>query len=74
MNITQRSTPCLDSYEWQGVWDSMGRHLRQWVPPMFWNSILEQVKILEKLVSYLEKVFCHPDKSRETQSLQSTGA
>jgi len=26
-NITQRSAPGLDSYEWLGVWDSMGKYL-----------------------------------------------
>ena len=28
-NTTQRSVPKLHSHEWQGVWDSMGKHLEQ---------------------------------------------
>ncbi|KAK4825908.1 LOW QUALITY PROTEIN: hypothetical protein QYF61_003403 [Mycteria americana] len=66
-NIIQRSAPRLDSYEWQGVWDSMGKCLGQWAPPVFWNFTPEQVQNPEKLVKYLEKVCCHPGNSRETQ-------
>ncbi|KAK4810942.1 hypothetical protein QYF61_013350 [Mycteria americana] len=66
-NTTQRSAPRLDSYEWQGVWESMGKCLGQWAPPVFWNFTPEQVQNAEKLVEYLEKVCCHPGNSRETQ-------
>ncbi|KAK4810697.1 hypothetical protein QYF61_007671 [Mycteria americana] len=66
-NTTQRSAPRLDSYEGQGVWDSMGKCLGQWAPPVFWNFTPEQVQDPEKLVKYLEKVCPHPDNSRETQ-------
>jgi len=31
-NTTQRCVLRLDSYEWQGVWDSMGKYLNQWAP------------------------------------------
>ncbi|KAK4807195.1 hypothetical protein QYF61_024315 [Mycteria americana] len=64
-NIIQRSAPRPDSYEWQGVWHSMGKCLGQWAPPMFWNFTPEQVQNPEKLVEYLEKVCCHPDNSKE---------
>ncbi|KAK4830329.1 hypothetical protein QYF61_010093, partial [Mycteria americana] len=63
----QTSAPRLDSYEWQGVWDSMGKYLGQWAPPMFWNFTPEQVQDPEKLVKCLEKVCCHPGNSREAQ-------
>ncbi|KAK4806132.1 hypothetical protein QYF61_001055 [Mycteria americana] len=66
-NTIQRSAPRPDSYEWQGVWDRMGKYLGQWAPPMFWNSIPEQVQNPEKLVKYLEKVCCHPGNARERQ-------
>ncbi|KAK4806232.1 hypothetical protein QYF61_013376 [Mycteria americana] len=66
-NIIQRSAPRPDSYEWQGVWDSMGKCLSYWAPPGFWNFTPEQVQNPEKLVEYLEKVCCHPDNSKETQ-------
>jgi len=33
-NIVQRPAPGLDSCEWLGVWDSMGRYLGQWAPPV----------------------------------------
>ncbi|KAK4830953.1 hypothetical protein QYF61_014412 [Mycteria americana] len=66
-NIIQRSAPRLDSYEWQGVWNSMGKYLGQWAPPVFWNFTPEQVQNPEKLVKYLEKVCCHPGNSTETQ-------
>ncbi|KAM6097713.1 uncharacterized protein LJ206_001003 [Theristicus caerulescens] len=66
-NIIQRSAPRLDSYEWQGVWESTGKCLGRWAPPMFWNFTPEQVQNPEKLVEHLEKVCCHPDNSRETQ-------
>ncbi|KAK4831865.1 hypothetical protein QYF61_019693 [Mycteria americana] len=65
--IIQRSAPRPDSYEWQGVWDSMGKYLGQWAPPVFWNFTPEQVQNPEKLVEYLEKVCCHLANSRETQ-------
>ena len=65
--ITQRSAPRLKSYEWQGVWGSMGKCLGWWAPPVFWNFTLEQVQNPEKLVEHLEKVCCHPGNSRETQ-------
>ncbi|KAK4810665.1 hypothetical protein QYF61_007465 [Mycteria americana] len=66
-NIIQRSAPRPDSYEWQGVWDSMGKYLSYWAPPVFWNFTPEQVLNPENLVEYLEKVCCHPGNSRETQ-------
>ncbi|KAK4825000.1 hypothetical protein QYF61_022572 [Mycteria americana] len=66
-NIIQTSAPRPDSYEWQGVWDSMGRCLRWWAPPVFWNFTLEQVQNPEKLVEHLEKVCCHPGNSKEIQ-------
>jgi len=33
-NIVQRPAPGLDSCEWLGVWDSMGKCLAQWTPPV----------------------------------------
>jgi len=42
-NITQRSAPGLDSYEWLGVWDNTGKCLGQWAPPVFLNLTSEQV-------------------------------
>jgi len=32
-NIVQRPALGLDSSEWLGVWDSMGKYLGQWAPP-----------------------------------------
>lgn len=32
-NNPQRSSPSLDSYEWQGEWDGMDGYLEQWAPP-----------------------------------------
>ncbi|KAK4811342.1 hypothetical protein QYF61_024478 [Mycteria americana] len=66
-NIIQRSAPRLDSYEWQGVWNSMGKCLGQWAPPVFWNFTPEQVLNPEKLVEYLEKVCCDSGNSKEIQ-------
>ena len=45
-NITPRSAPGLDSCEWLSVWDSMGKYLGQWAPPVFWNSALNKYRIL----------------------------
>jgi len=42
-NIAQRPAPGLDSCEWLGVWDSMGRCLGQWAPPVFLKLTPEQV-------------------------------
>ncbi|KAK4807067.1 hypothetical protein QYF61_018408 [Mycteria americana] len=66
-NIIQRSAPRLDSYEWQGVWNSMGKCLGRWAPPVFWNFTPEQVQNPEKLVEYLEKVCCDSGNSKEIQ-------
>ena len=67
-NIMQRPVPGLDSYEWLGVWDSMGKYLGgSGHPPMFLKLTLEQVQNPDKLVKYLQKVCCHPGNSRETQ-------
>ncbi|KAK4822000.1 hypothetical protein QYF61_006614 [Mycteria americana] len=66
-NIIQRSAPRLDSYEWQGMWNSMGKCLGQWAPPVFWNFTPEQVLNPEKLVEYLEKVCCDSCNSKEIQ-------
>ncbi|KAK4829958.1 hypothetical protein QYF61_008089 [Mycteria americana] len=44
-NIIQRSAPRLDSYEGQGVWDSTGKCLGWWAPPMFWNFTPEQYAV-----------------------------
>jgi len=65
-NITQRPAPGLDSYEWLGVWDSMGKYLGQWAPLVSLKLTPEQVQHPDKLVKYLEKVCCHPGNSRET--------
>jgi len=66
-NIMQRPDPGPDSCEWLGVWDSMGKYLGQWTPPMSFKLTPEQVQNLDKLVKYLQKVCCHPGNSRETQ-------
>jgi len=36
-NIVQRPALGPDSCEWLGVWDSMGRCLGQWAPPVFFK-------------------------------------
>ena len=46
-NTTQSSAPKLGSYEWQGVWDGMGKYLGEWAPPVFWNFTLEHMQNLE---------------------------
>jgi len=66
-NIVQRPALALDSCEWLGVWDSMGKYLGQWTPPMFFKLFPEQMQNPDKLVKYLQKVCCHPGNSRETQ-------
>jgi len=66
-NILQRRAPETDSCEWLGVWDSMGKYLGQWTPPMFFKLTPEQVQNPEKLVKYPQKVCCRPGNSRETQ-------
>lgn len=72
-NTTQWSALKPDSYQWQGVWDSMGKCQRLWALPMFQNFIPEQVQNLEKLVKCLEKVCCHLAISETQKSLQSAG-
>jgi len=44
-NIVQRPAPGPDSCEWLGAWDSMGKYLGQWTPPMFFNSPLSKYRI-----------------------------
>jgi len=66
-NIMQRPAPGLDSSEWLGVWDCMGRCLGQWEPMVSLKLTPEQVQNLDKLIKYLQKVCCHPGNSRETQ-------
>jgi len=65
--IAQRPVLGLDSCEWLGVWDSMGKYLGQWTLLMFFKLTPEQVQNLDKLVKYLQKVCCHPGNSRDTQ-------
>jgi len=55
-NIVQRPAPRPDSCEWLGVWDSMGRCLGQWAPPVFFKLTPEQVQNPDKLVKYLQKL------------------
>jgi len=66
-NILQRPALGLDSCEWLSVWDSRGRCLGQWAPPVSLKLTPEQVQNPEKLVKYLQKVCCYPGNSRETQ-------
>jgi len=66
-NIVQRPAPGPDSCEWLGVWDTMGRCLEQWAPPVCFELTPEQIQNPDKLVKYLQKVCCHPGNSRETQ-------
>lgn len=49
-NVTQRPAPRQNSYEWQGVCNSMGRYIGQWEPPLFWNFTPEQAQNNEKLL------------------------
>lgn len=65
-NNPQRSSPSLDSYEWQGEWDGIegtwnSGHLQ------IWNFMSEEQQNLEKLVKYLEKVCCQHGNSGEPQ-------
>jgi len=66
-NTVQRPAPGLNSCEWLGVWDSMGKYLGQWAPPVLLKLTPEQVQNPDKLVKYLQNVCCHPGNSRETQ-------
>jgi len=66
-NIVKRPAPGLDSCEWLGVWDSIGRCLEQWAPPMCFKLTPEQIQNPDNLGKYLQKVCCHPGNSRETQ-------
>jgi len=66
-NIVQRPAPGLDSCEWLGVWDSVGRCLGQCTPQVCFKLTTEQVQNPDNLVKYLQKVCCHPGNSRETQ-------
>jgi len=66
-NIVQGPAPGPDSCEWLGVWESMGRCLGQWAPPVSLKLTPEQVQNPDKLVKYLQRVCCHPGNSRETQ-------
>jgi len=66
-NILQRSAPGRDSCECLGVWDSMGRCLEQWAPPVCFKLTPEQIQNPDSLVKYLQKVCCHPGNSRDTQ-------
>jgi len=43
--ILQRPAPGLDSCEWLGVCDSMGKYLGQWAHPCFLNSPLNKCRI-----------------------------
>lgn len=70
---TQRSAPRMDSYKWQGVWDCVGKYLNQWASPVLWTFPPEQVQNLEKLVKYLEKIYCHPDNSKDTNHCNVLG-
>jgi len=63
----QRPVPGLDSCEWLGVCDSMGRCLELWAPPVCFKLTPEQIQNPDKLVKNLQKVCCHPGNSRETQ-------
>ena len=46
-NIIQRSAPRIDSYAWQGMWDSMGKCLRRWAPQCCGTSPLNKCRILK---------------------------
>ena len=50
------------------VWESTGKYLGQWAPPVFLNVTPELVHNPEKLVKYLEKICCCLANSRETQT------
>jgi len=49
-NIVQRPAQGPDSCEWLGVWDSMGKYLGQWAPPVFLKLTPEQVQDPDKLI------------------------
>jgi len=43
-NIVQRSAPGPDCCEWLGMWDSMGKYLGQWAPPVSLKITPEQLQ------------------------------
>jgi len=66
-NITQTSAREQDRSEWQAVWDGMGKCLEQQASPVVWIFTFEQLQNPEKLVEYLEEVYCHHGNSKEVQ-------
>jgi len=62
-NILQRPAPGPDSCEWLGMWDSMGRCVGQWAPPVCFKLTPEQVQNPDKLVKHLQKVCGYPGNS-----------
>jgi len=73
-NITQRTAPGLDSYEWQVVWESMGKYLGQWAPLVFLNLTPEQVQNPDKLVKYVEEYAVTLAILETNKSLHCAGA
>jgi len=74
-NIVQRPVPWLDSCEWLGVWDSMGKYLGQWTPPMFSKITPEQIQNPDNLVKYLQKSVLPPwELQRDTDHSNVLGS
>lgn len=67
VDTTQRSAPRLESCEWQGVWDSMGKPYDSGHIQRFEISLLSKSRILNKLTKCLEKVCCHSGTSAVTE-------
>lgn len=66
-NVIQRSVLRQDSYEYQEVWEDMGRHLKQWAPPMLCNFTPEQMQNPKRLAECLKKVCHYLGNCKETQ-------
>ncbi|GAB0207330.1 hypothetical protein GRJ2_003198600 [Grus japonensis] len=64
-NTTQGSSPRLNGQGWHGMWESMGKYLETFSPPMVWGFTPEQLQDPDKMVEYLKGKCC--GYSKETQ-------
>lgn len=49
---SQRCAVRLDSHGWHGTWESMGRYLENFPPPMVWDFTPERLQDPDKAVEY----------------------
>ncbi|XP_049650088.1 uncharacterized protein LOC126035487 [Accipiter gentilis] len=68
-STTQRSPPKLDTHEWHGMWEDMGKYLENFSLPVTWKFTPEQLQNPHEVTEYLKEKCCGYSKDVQLAAL-----